>query len=348
MKKVITLALSLSLISASCSLFGSTGPQGMLKSEDGGQTYKTANAVDPEGDISKVNINVLTMDMVNTDVMYIGSSSGVHKTDNGANTWKYMLKGIRIGDIVLDPTDSNIVYASGVSDENGRVVKSMDGGSTWKDIYTEPTQGNPVLTVAVSLANPQIVIAGLNNGEIVRSTDSGATWQGVKDLGAAITNIEFIDPGTVYALTSGGLYSSIDQGVTWTSIPAVIKNTTVGTPAYRLASTQTFHDADFDRRSPGTIYLAAEQGLLKTTDAGKTWNVVNLPVSNQTLPVSAVAINPINSSHIVLAIGSTIFKTTNNGETWDTRKLSSEQRVRHIIFDPESTNIIYLGMGEKN
>jgi hypothetical protein len=46
-------------------------------------------------------------------------------------------------------------------------------------------------------------------------------------------------------------------------------------------------------------------------------------------------------------VGSTFFRTTNGGVTWETRKLPTEQKVRHILVDPDEPNNIYLGMGDR-
>lgn len=351
MKRVITLVLGLSLVAASCTLFGGSGAKGVFKSQDNGETYASANAVDPKGSIASLEVNSLVMDRSNTDTLYVGSASGIHKTENGGETWKYMIKDIKIADISLDPANSMVLFAGGASDNNGKIIKSEDAGVTWKEVYTEPTQNNPVLSVAVSSANSALVFAGLSNGEIVRSLDGGDSWQSSKDIGNAVLDIEFVSSGTAYVLSkNNGLYSTTDQGLNWNLIPVVLKavespNAFGNTIQFRqAASSSVYNDMAIDPRNSSTIYVASEKGIMKTTDAGASWVLMNLPVSNQTLPVTAVTVHPDQSNTLLIAVGSTIFKTTNGGSTWESRKLGSEQRVRFIIIDPDAVNNIYLGM----
>jgi photosystem II stability/assembly factor-like uncharacterized protein len=345
MKKFLILVLGLSLTAASCNLLGSSGARGVLKSEDGGETYSAANKLEGKGDISKISVNSMALDPNDGDIVYVGSASGAHRTQDGGKTWKLILTGGRVGDIVVDASSTNIVYAAGISGENGKILKTTDTGQTWKDVYTEPSKNNPVLSVAISRANAKILLAGLNSGEVIRSVDEGMTWQIVRDFGNPIIDIEYTDSATAYVLTqSSGLFMSADQGSSWTSVEVKIQ--TEGSTLPRLPSSRTFYDAAFDQRLKGVIFLASAQGLLRSVDSGATWQLMSLPVTNQTLNVSAVTINPTNSNNLLIAVGSTIFKSTNGGVTWETKKLSTQQRVKQILINPDEPNKIYLGMGD--
>jgi len=349
MKKIALLALGLMLTAASCNIIGGTGSKGILKSTDGGQTFVPSNALAKKGEISGLTANAFTMDQSDTDVMYIGSGSGVHKTTDGAKTWTHILQGMRVGDVEVDPSQSDVVYAAGITGENGRIIKSADGGSSWKDIYTEPTKSNSALSIAVSRANSRVILAGLTSGEILRSVDEGVTWALVRDLANPIVDIEYTGNSEAYALAqNNGLYISRDQGSNWT--PVIVTTQVAGGPGAAMQqrmTSRTFYDVTFDKRIAGVIFMATEQGLLRSIDSGTNWSVMSLPVTNETLKVSAVAINPTNSNNLVISVGSTFFRTTNGGVTWETRKLPTEQKVRHILVDPDEPNNIYLGMGDR-
>lgn len=355
MKKILILVLGLSLSAASCGWLGSTGSKGVLKSEDAAETFEASNKLEKKGEISGVTVNTFTFDQAEPDILYIGSASGIHKSEDGAATWKHLLAGMRIGSIQIDPGRSDIVYATGISSTNGRIIKSIDSGNTWTDIFTEPTKNNAVLSLAISKANSKILLAGLNSGEIIRSVDEGITWQLVKDMASPILKLRYTGNTTAYALTQNAIYVTNDQGSNWSAInvstePPVTTNIPGGytyTVTPRTQANRIMYDMAFDPRLSGVIFLATEQGLLRTIDGGSTWSIMSLPVMNETLKVSSVAINPTNSNNIYIAIGSTIFKTTNGGVTWETRKLPTEQGVRHIVINPDEPNIIYLGMGDR-
>jgi photosystem II stability/assembly factor-like uncharacterized protein len=346
MKKFLILVLGLSLTAASCNLLGSSGVKGVLKSEDGGETYQPFNKMESKGDIGKVSVNAMALDPNDGDIAYLGSAGGVHRTQDGAKTWKLILTGGRVGDIAVDPSKTEIIYAAGVSGENGKILKTTDAGQTWKDIFTEPSKNNPILSVAISRANAKILLAGMNSGEVIRSVDEGVTWQIVRDFGNPIIDIEYTDSTTAYVLTqTKGLFVSADQGSSWTAVEVKIQPQ--GSTSTRLPATRTFYDAAFDSRLKGVIFLASAQGLLRTVDSGATWTLMPLPVVNETLNVSAVAINPTNSNNLLIAIGSSIFKSTNGGVTWETKKLPTQQRVKTILINPDEPNKIYLGLSDK-
>lgn len=350
MKKILILVLGLSLTAASCNWltdplgFGG-GVKGVLKSEDTGQTYKAVNALEKKSNINGVTATLVVFDPNDPNVLYLGSANGVYKSVDGANTWKLILTGIRVGGIAIDSAHSEVVYVAGVAASNGKIIKSTDGGESFTDVYSEPSKNNTALSVAVSKANSKIIIAGFNNGEIIRSLDSGTTWQVVKDIGSPVSKIAFVNSFTAYAMsTSGGLFLSSDQGSNWIIITGTLDQTS---GIIKSTLSKSIYDVAFDMRLNGIIFLATELGLFRTLDNGGTWTVMTLPVTNTTLKVSAVAINPTNSNNIYIAIGSTMFKTLNGGVTWETKKLPSDQHVRQILMNPQNPGIIYLGMGEK-
>ncbi len=357
MKKVLILVLGLSLTAASCNIFGgTTGSKGVLKSEDGGQTFTASNALETKGSISGLNVNSMIADPKDSDTIYVGSGGGIYRTTDGAVTWKLILTGMKIAQVKIDPSNSDILYAAGMNATNGLLIKSIDRGETWKDIYTEPTKNNPVLSVAISPLNNKIVLAGLNSGEIIRSVDEGHTWQLVTDIGTAVLDMDHVNNSKAYALTQNTLHVTNDQGSNWQEIPVavqIVQDTTNNPYGYitqnRASSVngQTVYDVEFDHKLNGVIFLASEQGLLRSIDSGSNWTVMSLPVTNETLKVSSVAINPSNSNSLLIAVGSTLFKTSNGGVTWETRKLPTEQKVRQILINPDQPNIVYLGMGER-
>lgn len=352
MHKILILALGLALTAASCNFITEplgfdSGPKGVLKSQDSGQSYAAANSLEKKGSIGNVTANIIAVDPGQPEIVYMGSSNGIYKTADGALTWKYVLNGIRIGDVVVDPNDSDLIYAAGISSNNGKVIKSTDGGSSWSEIYHEPAKNNAVLTLAISPANSKILLAGLNNGEIIRSTDQGSTWQVITDLNDPVIQLRYANSFTVFALARTlGIQVSADQGSNWAAVPLGVQasgNQIVG------SRTQTvYNDMAIDPKLPSVIFAATDAGLYRTIDRGASWVLMNMPLTDSALKASAVAVSPINSNTIYAAIGSTVFKTVNGGLTWETKNLPTTQRVRQILINPQSPSIIYLGMGERS
>lgn len=351
MKKVLILILGLSLTAASCDLangvfdLGSGGIRGVVKSEDNGESFSAAGNLALKGNINNVTANSLVFDSSNPDTIYLASSGGVYKTTDAAKTWHYILSGITVVDIGIDPYQSNVLYAAGIVGKNGKIIKSLDGGTSWIDIYTEPSQSNPVLAIAVSTSNSSVVLAGLSTGEIIRSVDAGHTWQATKDFSDRINRIRF-GPGVVYALTlHKGVQKSFDQGLTWASISGFLTGSNLSANGQAVSSITAFYDLSLDQRQPGVLYLGTEQGVYRTVNDGISWSALALPVKNASLRTTAVAVNPSNSNNLFAAVASTIFKSVNGGVTWETKLLPPGSGVKSILINPKANNLIYLGMG---
>lgn len=351
-KKFLILILGLSLTAASCDLvngifdFGGGGAQGVFKSEDSGETFRPAEVMAKKGDISTVTANALVFDTGNSSVLYLAASSGIYKSDDGAKTWRYILSGIAAADIAIDPFQANNLYASGIVGTNGKIIKSLDGGTSWVDIYTEPSKNNTVLAIAVSQTNPSLVLAGLNSGQIIRSTDGGHAWQATTDFADRIIQIKFSSSGTVYALTARkGVEKSSDQGSSWSSVSNSFTTDNLGSRNRTSVSAGAFYDLALDKRQSGVLYLGTDQGLFRTVNDGASWAFLSLPVRSSSTRVHAVAVNPSNSNNLFVAVSSTIFKSLNGGVSWETKVLPTNAGIRSILVDPQSNNNIYAGMG---
>ncbi len=350
MKKFLILILSLPFLAASCDLgFGSfdigSGSRGVYKSEDAGETFAPANRVLPKNDIAGLNVSALAFNPSNTDILYLGANSGIFKSEDGAKSWRYILSNISIFDIAVDPYQPDLVYAAGISGQNGKIIKSLDGGTSWVDMYTEPSKNNPVIAIAVPRINNKIVVAGLSSGQVIRSPDSGETWQASANLANKMVSIRFGLTGTAYALTqTKGLNRSTDQGLTWDPTTDALTKDTLTNPGQTLSGITGFGYIGLDERQSGVIYLGTDQGLYRSVNDGGNWSFMALPVKSGSLRVSAITVNPANSNNLFASIGATLFESNNGGVTWETKVLPTNARIRIIQINPSSQNIIYLGL----
>ncbi|HSM07194.1 MAG TPA: hypothetical protein VK858_21380, partial [Longimicrobiales bacterium] len=123
------------------------------------------------------------------------TGGGVWKTTDAGTTWENISDGYfnttGIGDIVIAPSDPNVIYVGtgespvrGVKTSHGDgIYKSTDGGATWTHIGLEATRH--VGAMWVHPENPDIVYVGAPgtpwgpNEErgMYRSTDGGETWE---------------------------------------------------------------------------------------------------------------------------------------------------------------------------
>ena len=182
--------------------------------------------------------NVVYVGMGETDIRgNISPGDGIYKTTDGGQSWSHI--GLRdatmIADIVVDPTDHNIVLASAMGNvftansERG-IFKSTNGGSTWRKVlFRNDSTGG--MTLKMDPNNSRIVYASLwqayrnawslssggSGSGLFKSTDGGETWKNMGLLNSERINKIIVDPTdskTIYVCVPGKLWSdSWDRGV---------------------------------------------------------------------------------------------------------------------------------------
>jgi hypothetical protein len=172
----------------------------------------------------------LAPDPKDPDTLYVGTSDeGIFKSEDGGGTWE-KLSGIehpRITAVAVSPTDG-AVYAG---TEPSALFVSRDGGESWRELEgmrnlpSAPTWSFPprpwtshVRAIALSHADPDLVVAGIELGGVVRSADGGETWQDQRPGAQADCHSLFAHPGApelLYEAGGGGFAQSTDFGESW-------------------------------------------------------------------------------------------------------------------------------------
>ncbi|HEY5219026.1 MAG TPA: glycosyl hydrolase, partial [Gemmatimonadaceae bacterium] len=172
---------------------------GVWKSMDAGKTWQFMG-LGQTRQIESVIVHPL-----NPDIVYVGAfghvygsntERGVFRSKDGGKTWQKILyrdDSTGVGDLIMDPTDPNTLYASfwqayrlpwtfSSGGPGSTLYKTTDGGDHWTEIKNNPglptgIWGNTGL--AISAANPKIVWALIEakNGGLYKSSDGGATWR---------------------------------------------------------------------------------------------------------------------------------------------------------------------------
>jgi photosystem II stability/assembly factor-like uncharacterized protein len=144
---------------------------GVWKSWDGGdQWYPIFDSQDAQ------SIGSIALAPSNPNIVWVGTGEafirsnvslgdGVYKSIDGGKTWKHMglEKTGRIGRILIDPANPDVVYAAalgtcyGPQQERG-VYRTTDGGVTWKRVlFVDENTG--VYDLTMDPGDPQKIIA---------------------------------------------------------------------------------------------------------------------------------------------------------------------------------------------
>jgi photosystem II stability/assembly factor-like uncharacterized protein len=229
-----------------------------------------------------------------------GTGGGVWKTTDAGRTWKNVSDGFfggSIGAVAVSEWDPNVVYAGGgevtvrgnVSHGDG-LWKSTDAGRTWK--LSGLTDGRQIVRIRIHPKNPDLVYAAVlghvfgpnETRGVYRSANGGGHWErvlfvsdrvGAVDLTMDPTNPRILYASmwsfkrTPYSLESGGpgsgIWKTTDGGDHWSELthnPGLPKGT-IGINGVAVSPTD-----------PDNLYAvveAAEGGMFRSRDAGKTW-----------------------------------------------------------------------------
>ena len=299
------------------------GGVGVLKSQDGGQTWQVLNQANGLG-----NLYV-------TSLMMHPQKSGTLLAGTGSLSYKF--------------------------DDSAGVYLTTDGGNHWTQTLTAtlrmPGVWDPISTVKFSTANPQIAYAA-SQTTFWRSQDGGQTWQimaggpGPLDYGppgvfigqSIDLQIDPTNPDRAFLDNyGGGVFLTEDGGATWQ----------VSSQGYTGA--QMF-DVKVDPSDPLRIYAIGQPGISGSRDGGGTWNGYNNPVTSND-PLISVAIDPSNTEHVIMTDDccGRLVTTYDGGHSWSqnyqfpvfvtgTYPVNQTDGFKAIAFAASNPKVVYLGM----
>lgn len=347
MKTKILLFASVTLLSASCSLFGSSTPAGVIKTVNGGADWQFFNTItDPENSsLDGVNISRLAFDPQNREIVYAAAyNAGLFKSEDSADTWRRILTNIDVFDYAIHPQDSKVLYAAGAFDGQGKVLASRDGGGSWQDVYSDASNNNPVSAIVLNPANPNQVLIGTSSGNVIRSMDGGITWKLVQNFESRVNMLLWQD-GKMFALIKAkGLFAAPENTESFASLTASLAPTTTVFTEYIPSEVQVFHQVSVDAMGSQLMYLATDKGLYKTVDGGGRWIRMVLPVDQELTDVPSVAVAKASSNVVYANVGATIFKSVDGGGRWQTQKVETNGFISYILVDPQLPQIVYGGV----
>src|SRR6185437_5723012 len=296
---------------------------------------------------------------------------GLNSGTVGALRFRSIGPGIvsgRIVSLAVVPGHASTYYVAAAS---GGVWKTTNDGATFTPIFDHEGSYS-IGTIVLDPNHPTTVWVGTgeNNAQrtvsygdgVYRSDDGGATWRnlGLKDsqhIGRILVDPE--DSNTVYVASEGplwssggdrGLYKTTDGGKTWNAVLTIDEHTGVS-------------DVVMDPRHPNVLYAAAYQrerhvytlidggpqdGIFKTTDAGKTWTRLRGGLPQGDLGRIGLAISPADPTILYATVeaanrGGGVYRSTDGGATFQKRNPIQPGAMYYaqIVADPKLPGRVY-------
>ncbi|MEQ9300730.1 MAG: glycosyl hydrolase [Cyclobacteriaceae bacterium] len=275
---------------------------GIYRSSDAGKTWAHIGLENSKA-ISKIVVHP-----DNDDLVYVAAlgnpyapndERGVFKTKDGGQSWeKVLFKDDKTGaiDLVLDPSDPEIIYAS-----------------FW-EVYRKPWK----------------LWSGGPGSSLYKSTDGGTSWveltrnEGLPDgiLGKMTLTVSPANSNRVYAnieAEKGGLYRSDDAGDTWLLVND-----------HRDLWQRSFYfmRIEADPKDEDVVYIM-NFVLMKSSDAGKTFKYIRTPHADH----HGLWIDPENPKRMIVANDGGGSVSVDGGNNWTTEDFSTAQIYRLFVTE---------------
>ena len=333
--------------------------KGMWKSVDAGETWKFIGLPKSEH-ISRIKIHP-----EDPNVVYVGVignlwkpnvERGLYKTTDGGVSWNkilYVSDKAGVGDIILDPNNSRIIYAStwqmkrnGYRMDSGgpdsKVFRSFDSGKTWEDI--SKFNGLPefpwgIVGVTISPVNSKRIWLMIESpdGGLFRSDDGGNNWKKVNSNRALRQRAWYYtriyadsqNEDKIYVLNvSYGV--STDGGKTFT-----LKNAPHG----------DHHDLWIDPDNNMRLAIADDGGAQISNDGGENWTTYfNQPTAqfyrvstDNSFPYRIYGAQQDNST---IRINHRSASSSISESDWES---TAGGESAHLAPDPKNNEIVYGG-----
>jgi photosystem II stability/assembly factor-like uncharacterized protein len=362
--------------SGTTTLYVGAASGGVWKSQDSGTTFRPVFDKEPVQ-----SIGAITLDAKDPNTIWVGTGEswtrnsvsigdGLYKSTDGGESWTNvgLRKTERITRVLLDPRDSNVVYACAPgklwSDSPDRgLYKSTDGGKTWDLILTGPNLSTGCSTVALDPKNPDVVYSGLwdfrrkgwtfrsgGNGPdafsgsgLYKSLDGGAHWKELspapKPWGRTEVVVAPSDPRVVYAFVesvSSALYRSADAGATWER-----------RDDSQMMTWRPFYFARLvvDPTNPDRIFKMDGE-LIGSDDGGKSF--AHLGGAGSHGDWHDLWVDPTNPKHIVGGNDGGLYSSFDGANRWWKHGNLPVSQFYHVALDDRDPYRVYGGLQDNS
>ncbi len=292
---------------------------GIYKTTDAGKTWEFMGLENTH------TIARIIIDPNNSQTVYVAASGhewtknkerGVYKTNDGGKSWEKILYIDDLTgaiDLVIDPSDSQVLYAStwerirekwndprvekGYSKSG--IHKSTDGGKSW----TKINKGLPEakfrgrIGIDISASNPNVIYAFVDNYEIAKADFEGEVDSYGRPKGGMIKG--------------AAIYRSDDKGANWTKVSGLTEDMESYMERHSATYGWVFGQIKVDPNDENTIYTMG-LGLNVSTDGGKTFK----PLRGMHGDHHGLWVDPDNSDYLVNANDGGVYFSYNKGGNW--------------------------------
>jgi photosystem II stability/assembly factor-like uncharacterized protein len=283
----------------------------------------------------------IVVDPTNSNIVYAAGSAGVYKSTDAGATWNSTGSGSSANCLIMDPTNTQVLFTTTGGSGVNTIRKSTNGGTTWTPLTTGlPTNGYRT-QLAMAPSNHNVLYASIaaSGGGLLglyRTSDGGNNWtlqastpnylssQGWYDNAVCVhpTNPDFVVVGGLDIYTSSNAGVTLTQRTSWST---------------SSASNMSHADIHFLEYRGSVLYCGSDGGVYKSGDNAVTWSDLNATMS--TLQYQSADYDPTNLMKLYGGTQDNNLETsTDGGATWIQRTTGDGG---YSIVDPVTPAYVY-------
>ncbi len=356
------------LVIAGDALFAVGGYNGLIRSDDGGQSWIPCGEGLPQGSFGSITAQVLAVDPADANVVYAGTpSNGVYKSSDGGWTFTASNKGMLdygISALAINPANPQTLYAGTGA---GELFKSDDYGQTWlnfsEKIKNLQSQSPGVIrAISIDTVDADTVYLLADNLGLIVSADSNTKW---RLLGKPPEN-DYPNFSAVGIVTNPDLVVIAglnNDGGAWRY--AIGQKTPTATPtlspsgdggdAFPAGDWQSLGDLPrnintlaYARSNPNIIYASTggtgEAGsIYKSDDAGLTWLIASNGLPSGEWVQALAASDDGQTVYAAIGAAGDIYISHDSAASWS--KAGGTQLwggfERSLVVAPSNPDVVY-------
>jgi len=299
---------------ANASSYTSWG-NGVFKSTDGGETWSYSGLSQTH------HIGRVIIDPIDPNVVYVAAlghlwdsnpERGLFKTTDGGRKWEkslYINENVGFVDIIMDPTDNNILYAASYGRRSDRfddfdsmgieiiqgsaIYKTEDAGKNWEKLVSGlPADRVGRIGLAIAKSSPEVIYAIIERAPYQVTLESAPLMKIERILSSPLPDQSEVD--------------EVKEFIT-NRTPQEEISTAVVAGLSRAQQLQL-------RALLGQGELDTGGGIFRSNDKGKTWHRTN-ELNERASYYSQIRIDPEDENHVYVLLVRT-WESTDGGRTF--------------------------------
>jgi photosystem II stability/assembly factor-like uncharacterized protein len=265
--------------------------QGLFYTYDGATSWQRVR----EPLLREGRIRAVAVDPKDKCTIYASRGQRLSKSEDcgrtfDTETYVEPRSDVIITDVEIDWFNPNVVY---ISNTNGEILRSSDGGETWLTLYRD---GGFIRDLIIDNTDSRIIMATTAKRGIKRTVDGGQNWVGVLTTGyenfkgiSEVWNIDQTQDGSHYwAITKYGLIKSLDRGTTWETVALLTP------PGSSTINAMTVDPQDGDH----VVYVSGST-VYTSVNGGARWDTNKMPANVRAFQL---LIDPQDSSTVYMGM----------------------------------------------